>query len=196
MAITKSARDGLGVRVSGHEDMGHTITTRSGLLKTKMGLIIQPSTFRGDTKGGPLAAEYEKDQGAKPETPKEEIILPEEEAPELEPETTETNQPKQQLTAVSPTLKTVRLEITVEGFGMIPSRYTHCYIGNGVMVLGLTEDSYIPQAARHTDSGIQGALTINKAPGRRYAYGENNFPDSNKTRNIILVEIPMPEGDN
>lgn len=206
----------------GHDDVGDAVQLRSGLIKTKMGLIIKPSRLRGDTKGGPLLTETTEaspdiaDEEGYDDDDREELEELEE-PEELEDQEDQVSAPqeavasadllscllnsaslvdanKKSLIAAQPVApKTVRLEITVEGFGMIPSRYTHCYIGQGVMVLGLTADSYIPQVARQVDGRIVGALRINKAPGRRYIYGDNNFQDGNKVRNIILGEIPLEE---
>lgn len=175
----------------GHDDVGDAVQLRSGLIKTKMGLIIKPSRLRGDTKSGPLLAET---TAASPDITDEEGYDDDdlEELEELE-ELVSAPQEAVAIAAQPVVPKTVRLELTVEGFGMIPSRYTHCYIGQGVLVLGLTADSYIPQVARQVDGRIVGALRINKAPGRRYIYGDNNFQDGNKVRNIILGEIPLEE---
>lgn len=169
----------------GHDDVGDAVQLRSGLIKTKMGLIIKPSRLRGDTKGGPLLNET---TASSPDITDEEGY----DDDDLE-ELVSAPQESVAIAAQPVVPKTVRLELTVEGFGMIPSRYTHCYIGQGVMVLGLTADSYIPQVARQVDGRIAGALRINKAPGRRYIYGDNNFQDDNKVRNIILGEIPLEE---
>ena len=198
MAITKSARDGLGVRVSGHEDVGASVRTSAGHLKTGMGIIIKPSTMRGDAKGGLLVSEteYQEPKAEEKET-YDEVILPDKEegpAERAEPVTQAKHiEPNSAHTAPSTIPKTVRVEITIAGFGTIPSRYTHCYIGKGVIVLGLTEDSYIPVAGKQTDAGVQGVLELDKAPGRRYVFGDNSFSDSSKRKNIILVEIPPEE---
>lgn len=188
MAITQQAKDSLGASVIGHDDVGDAVQLRSGLIKTKMGLIIKPSRLKGDTKGGPLLTET---TATSPDITEEEGY-DDDELEELE-EPVSAPQEAVAIAAQPVVPKTVRLELTVEGFGMIPSRYTHCYIGQGVLVLGLTEDSYIPQVARQVDGRIAGALRINKAPGRRYIYGDNNFQDGNKVRNIILGEIPLEE---
>lgn len=180
MAITKQAREQLGATIVGHEGLGQTVRTASGMIKTSRGLIAPASTSKEDTRSGSL---YEED--------------------EQQPEVMQDNQailtPVTPVAAKSMVRKAkkgyqqpdyVRIEVSVEGFGSLPTQYTHVYVGNGVLVLGLNDLSYKPEQAEQTEDGeLTHVIKIDKAPGRRYIYCGNSFTDNQNRVNLLLIEI-------
>lgn len=180
MAITKQAREQLGATIVGHEGLGQTVRTASGMIKTSRGLIAPASTSKEDTRSGALYEEDEQQQEVMPEN--HEILTP--------------ATPVAAKTAVRKTKKGyqqpdyVRVEVSVEGFGSLPTQYTHVYVGNGVLVLGLNDLSYKPEQAEQTEDGeLTHVIKIDKAPGRRYIYCGNSFTDNQNRVNLLLIEI-------
>lgn len=91
----------------------------------------------------------------------------------------------------APESRAVRVELMVPGVGTLPAQYAHCYEGKGVLVLGLTDMSYVPSmASRDEDGSIRGEIALASRPDTHYVFAGNEFKDSNGTRNLILVEVP------
>jgi len=127
------------------------------------GRAVPPAPVDGDDRGMPLSAPDEtvpaKRRGRRKAPP----------APEPE----------------RPRDVSVRLE--VPGFGSVPSRYRHAVFGKGVVLLGLTQDSYVPSEYAGGDAGIV------MFPGRgdgRYVYVGNSFRWPDGTEGRLLVELP------
>lgn len=180
MAITKQAREQLGATIVGHDGLGQTVRTASGMIKTSRGLIAPASTSKEDTRSGAL---YEEDeQQLEVVQDKQEIIAP------VTPVAAKTTVRKTKKGYQQPDY--VRVEVSVEGFGSLPTQYTHVYVGNGVLVLGLNDLSYKPEQAEQTEDGeLTHVIKIDKAPGRRYIYCGNSFTDNQNRVNLLLIEI-------
>lgn len=178
MAITKQAAEQLGATIIGHDGLGQTVKTASGMIKTSRGLIAPASTSREDTRSGALLEDPEES---------EELVETEPQPVSITP-----------VVSVKPTKKGkrvqkdeyVRAEVSVEGFGSLPTQYTHVYVGNGVLVLGLNDLSYKPEPAEQDENGeLTHVIKIDKAPGRRYIYCGNSFTDDQHRTNLLLIEI-------
>lgn len=186
MALTKEAVSRLGAKVIGHDDIKATVQLPTGLVKTSRGLLARPSTTVADTRSGKLCIEDSEDttedtkQGDVPIPPPPEDAV-EDAKPEL---VTRPSRRKKQQPAV------VRVEVSIEGHGVVPSQYTHCYIGEGIIVLGCNEYSYLPPMYHISDTGdVAGVLELDKSPGRKYVYMGNTYKDSNNIKNVLLVEL-------
>lgn len=84
----------------------------------------------------------------------------------------------------------VVLDITLPGIGTVPSQYAHCYVGEGVLVLGATRLSYKPkQVTQDQAGGLSGIIEIGGRPGR-YVYFGQHFMDADGIDNLILARLP------
>lgn len=174
MAITKQAREQLGATIVGHDNLGQGVRTASGLIKTSRGLIAPASTSREDTRSGPLDIEDQPE-------PEEQSVQP------VVQKAVNTVKKAKRGTVLPPY---VVVEVSVDGFGTIPTQYQHVYVGSGVLVLGLNELSYKPEPAEQTEDGeLTHAIKIDKAPGRKYIYCGNSFVDNQQVTNLLLIEI-------
>lgn len=179
MAITKQAREQLGATIVGHDGLGQTVRTASGMIKTSRGLIAPASTSKEDTRSGAL---YEEDEQ------QPEVVQDKQEPTPVTPVAAKTTVRKTKKGYQQPDY--VRVEVSVEGFGSLPTQYTHVYVGNGVLVLGLNDLSYKPEQAEQTEDGeLTHVIKIDKAPGRRYIYCGNSFTDNQSCVNLLLIEI-------
>lgn len=198
MAITESSRHDLGAHVVAHRgDFGGKAAARG---KTATGLmhvggnnfLIPPSTETTNTHTGPLAQLTEEERAIvgldQPQPSAQPVAVPVEEPAEEE-------QPKRRSRAKAKAEpqkpKAVKVNLMVPGLGTLPSQYAHCYEGKGVLVLGLTDMSYVPSvAARGPDGQVQGKIALAAKPAVEYVFAGNEFTDSNGVRNIILVALP------
>jgi len=70
----------------------------------------------------------------------------------------------------------------------VPSEYAHVWVGDGVVVLGVTEMSYLPPRGGVDDGGVHGAVEISQLPGERLVYSGESFSDGN-CRNLIMLRL-------
>lgn len=179
MAITKQAREQLGATIVGHEGLGQTVKTASGMIKTSRGLIAPSSTSKEDTRSGALFEDDEEPSVQDP-SPVMAAVTP---VPQVKTGIKKTRR------GIAKT-EYVVAEVTVEGFGSLPTQYSHVYVGNGVLVLGLNDLSYKPEPAEQTEDGeLTHVIKLDKAPGRRYIFCGNSFTDDKGIVNLLLIEI-------
>lgn len=176
MALTNTARDKLGAKVVGHEDLAAAVNLPTGLRKTSRGLIAPVSKSVGDTRSGSLA-----------EDPAQESVTQEPES-RIVYETPRKTRRGKGSKQEQPALVTVN--VVVEGFGKIPAQYQHVYTGEGVVVLGLTNLSFVPQVAT-TDGtgGLTHMVSFEHLPDRQFVYCGNSFIDNKGVNNVILIEV-------
>lgn len=183
MALTEQSRKALNARIVGHEGAANGVVLASGLTKISGGLVARPSTDTTNTRTGVLVDASEQSIAEHSE------MQPEPQQPVLE--TVPVEQPKRKAKggrkAAEPA-RAVRVELEIQGIGTLPSQYTHCYVGTGVVVLGLNEYSYVPAEAHYDGDRLVGVIQLKIVPGR-YGYLGNSFTDSSGVRNIILAEI-------
>lgn len=128
MALTKEAKAQLGARIVGHDDIGPSVVTATGLIRTGKGLITaarndaQPEGTPSDVSGS--------------------ISIP----------------AKPKRSRKQKEAQNIIVNIEVDGAGKIPSQYTHYYKGVGVAVLGCTALSYIPAVATINEAGALGNI--------------------------------------
>lgn len=179
MALTKEAVEGLGARVIAHEDVGPGIQLENGAIKTALGLIVQPSTEPGGTRSGKLLSEEQPQSVHAPvEEPAQQ---PERRGRKRAQKTTQEIRPE-----AAPARQLIRVDVEVEGFGTVPTQYSHVYPGVGLLILGLSEVSFIPAQYDATAKRLVGFSTV---PGRKYAYLGNKFTDSSGIVNIVMIEM-------
>lgn len=93
----------------------------------------------------------------------------------------------------APAPQVVRTRVSVPGLGMVPSEYAHIWSGDGVVVLGLTEMSYLPPAGVVDDDGVHGAVELSQFPGERLVFSGNSFHDGS-CRNLIMLRLGENNG--
>lgn len=183
MALTEALKEQFKARVSGHGREGAGVETESGMLKIPGGLVARSSR-----------PEPEEDVQVKPAvlvaTPTPVPVKKVPKRPIAKGAVPYVEDPPE---AVEPAY--VRVVVTLEGLGQVPSQYTHCHIGEGIAVLGLTEFSYIPPQATMGIDDITGKLSLSTAPGRIYVFGSNTFVDSDGIKNIVLAELVQEQED-
>ena len=185
MAFTKAAQSQLGAHIIEHDNMGGAIRLANGMIKTSHGLIAPPSEEPGDTHSGKLSSEEADDevQGQSAEEPVTQVV----EQPRRRTRRQKEAPPVQQK---QPSL--VRVEVTVDGFGAVPSQYAHCYVGAGVLVLGLSALSFTPVVS---NQGKMQRLYFDAAPGKAYVYCGNRWTDAQGIVNILMVEVQDNQDD-
>ena len=178
MAITDRVF-GLGVVV---EPRPAGTLTETGLLKTGKGdIFARHGTDSGAREGSDLDQQLQaaNDQMAELEAMREQ--------PAAKKRATRKKVAKADAALDSAT--TVEATVTVEGFGGIPSQYDQVCIGNDVAMLGLTQRSFIPQAATIVDGKPSQVLRLSVAMDRRYVYLGSQVTDKRGVTNLILVEL-------
>lgn len=138
MALTEQARKALNAKIEGHGAQAGVVLP-SGLTKVSGGLIARPSTDRSGTRTGILAEEADEQKAAgEAKTP----IPHEPEQPVLE-QVQQEPQPRKRVRGSRKTgsapVTAVKVELEIQGIGMLPSQYVHCHVGIGIVVLGLNE---------------------------------------------------------
>ena len=181
MALTAEAVSQLGARIVEHDGLGPGIRLANGALKTGHGIVIPPSSEPAGTKSGRLDGEEgsETTQVEAPVVPQAEPAA----ARRGRRKVVAKEKPTESLAAAP---AAVRVEVEVAGFGRIPTQYAHVYPGTGMLVLGLTELSFVPAVADTSDMRLVG---FSVAPGRKYAYCGNRFTDRDGITNIVMIEI-------
>lgn len=184
MALTKEARDLLGAR---YKDDANTVgkTTATGMIKNSQGvLVIPPSMVSPKTKHGALVVDNDGMPISKGEAPAPVQEPQEEQAPARKGRKRKTSTVE---TPSKPTL--IRVDITMNGFGKIPSQYTRCSIGNDHVLLGLSDVSFVPEQALSDGQGHwQNVLQLSTDPGTNYIFtGSTNIIDG--VKHIILWKI-------
>ena len=192
MALTEQARKALNAKIEGHGAQAGVVLP-SGLTKVSGGLIARPSTDRSGTRTGILAEEADEQKAAgEAKTP----IPHEPEQPVLE-QVQQEPQPRKRVRGSRKTgsapVTAVKVELEIQGIGMLPSQYVHCHVGIGIVVLGLNEFSYTPAVAHYEGDRLVGIIQIKGVPGRQYCYLGNSFTDSAGVRNIILADFKNEE---
>lgn len=189
MAITNNARKEVLAHIVPHAastvDMSKAKLTSEGLISFGRGTVmVAPATEQADLKTGPLAQLTEDERRA--------IGL--DRAAVAEPVKAETRKRTRKARSPRPSdsaPQAVKVNLLVPNVGVLPSQYAHCYEGKGVLVLGLTDMSYIPSmASRGPDGTMQGALELESRPGQQYVFAGNEFKDNDGIRNIILIAVP------
>lgn len=183
--ITKTAREQLLAIVVPHENQSEGYLTETGMIKTRGGLIIPPSTSYGggnDTRTG-VPDEL---------TPEERHAyhLDSKRAPEQSVKRTRKSKTKTEAPS-EPTGETVT--VSIPGMGSIPTQYAHIWKGKDILVLGLGKLSYVPSVGGMSeDDTIVGSITISGQSGR-FVYAGTDFVDGSGIRNIILMRVPEEE---
>lgn len=184
MALTQRARATLGARYKEDDASTTGVKTATGLIKTKRGaLVIDPEnhvSIRGaktgpivDEDGVPLAPLNER----KNPVPEEEPVQPAKKTRRRKAASTETQ------TALT------KVVITMNGLGKVPSQFAHCYPGNDVLVLGLTELSFVPELAMKDNAGnFHNVVTVDVTEGS-WVYTGSAFNDKNGVKNIVLYRV-------
>lgn len=183
MAITKAARDSLGAHIVGH-DITAARRLPNGMIKTSQGLIAPPATSARDTRSGRL------EDAEEPEQPIEEVDEPVQESPAPAPKKAAKRR-KQEPQPEQPrqVSRDIRVVVELTGFGSIPTKYTHCHVGEGILVLGIGDMSFLPAKASQTDDGLTNVVSFSVVPGRKYIYCGNKFTDDNGTENLVMIEV-------
>ena len=179
MAITNKQKEELLVKIEDQPGESTGERLANGLIKTSKGLVIPPGGFRRST--GVNTAKVE----AELEHLREQQVQPKRKAVKGRKSTYVEEQP----VAPKPEVKLVHIQ--VEGFGEIPSQYTHVYKGAGVLVLGMNNFSYTPPKAQKTTQGVTGVLSLTDDPYTRYVYTGFEFRDNTGERNIVLLQLPQ-----
>lgn len=186
MALTKGAR-ALNVEVHGVEGDGTRLP--NGLIKTGRGLVVPPSTSgRGtDTHTGALAPLTDEERGL--------FGIPDEPAPEpvREPPAPAARKPRRRAQPQPEPQErpTVRVRLVFPEIGVLPFEYAHRYDGDGVVVLGMSELSYMPKiAVVSSDGGVAGAVRFADSPEDAWLYLGQKFVDREGVENIILAKMP------
>jgi hypothetical protein len=183
MALTEQARKSLNAKIVGHEGVANGVVLASGLTKISGGLVARPSTDTTNTRTGALVDASDQPIAEQPEA------QPQPQQPVIETVPVEQSRKKTRGgRKTSEPARAVRVELEIQGIGILPSQYTHCYVGTGVVVLGLNEYSYVPAEAHYEGDRLMGVIQLKIVPGR-YGYLGNSFTDSSGIRNIILAEI-------
>ena len=183
MALTQRAVATLGARYK--EDDGSTtgVKTATGLIKNKRGALVIPPdqvSIRGaktgvvvDEDGVPMKPLNERTQSV----PEEEPAQPVKKTRRKKTGTKETE------TALT------KVVITMNGLGKVPSQFAHCYTGNDVLVLGLTELSFVPELAMKDNAGnFHNVVTVDVAEGS-WVFTGSAFHDKNGVKNIVLYRV-------
>ena len=199
MTVTTEARGALNAHIEPHKGQERARKTPTGLLKTKEGLIIQPTSFTGEALHSGAIDELTDEEKGFFQLDEEEEARPQ---LRLSKPTETTTQParrkKKAKAGDTDDSRDVIIEIGVGGLGTIRSQCRHCYVGrNGVVVMGLGPLSYRPRAAEMDgEEAVLNAMTLSTAPGKYFFIGEE-FKDKDGITNIILHKIPeeAPEED-
>lgn len=178
MALTQEAVKNLGARVIDHDELGPGIQLENGGVKTAHGIVIPVSQVQGGTKTGNLDG-----QVAVEPTAQQEQVQTASTHERKGRKKTNREQPAQVPLVTS---QLTRVDVEVEGFGTIPTQYRHVYPGVGVLVLGLSDVSFVPAQA---DTENLRLVSFNTVPGRKYAYLGTKFTDKEGVVNIIMVEM-------
>ena len=189
MTITTGAREGLSAIIVPHEGQSMAVKTSTGLLKTRKGLIITPTSFTGKSLHS----------GAVDELTEEEKAILQVEDEKQEPQQQQyveehVKSRRKRRTAVTSTVevtKDVVVDIGIGGAGTIRSQCRHCHVGSkGIVVMGLGPLSYRPNEAAWDDNGqLKNTMTLSVAGGLWVFTGEE-FTDSQGIINIILHKVP------
>ena len=186
MSITQEARDALGAKVVGHTDVRATVELPSGLIKTDQRHTVsaKPSTIQGDTRCGAIMATQPDDDT---DAQQEEQQLQEAAEPAPRPRRKSRSRKQDQQD------DSVAVNVTMPGFGTVPTSYRHFDVGAGVLRIGISGQSWIPApASRNEDGSFTNVLTFDRAPGRRYVHVGLEFVHAG-VRSLVLVEIPQEE---
>lgn len=169
--ITKNARERLGAHVVGHDDLGPAVMLPNGMLKTSRGLIAPQSKYKGGERSGTPDV---------PEQPQTQAILP---VQQPEPVQTPSKRSKRKKE------ESVQVAVTVDGFGSIPTQYTHVYTGPGIVVLGMSKLSFQPEQAEFDDGKVLHAVKLSPTGDTQYIYCGNYFVDKDGVKNILLIAV-------
>ena len=179
VVLTQEAVKNLGAHIIDHDNMGPGIRMANGVIKTGHGLIIPPSDEQDDT-GNAQSEETKVEQDAEipvlAETPTKERKRGKKQAAK-EPVREPVNESK-----------TVRVDVEVAGFGTIPTQYAHMYPGKGILVLGLTDLSFVPAESTSESLCLVGFSNI---ADRKYAYCGNRFVDGAGKTNVVMIEMEV-----
>lgn len=181
MVLTKTAKDCLGARIEGHDNVDGVVLF-NGSIKTKHGIIIKPSTETYDTRSGDLA-----DDDATNTPPIESINTEELDYKSITSKRKPKSSKKSPSTSESDTKKMYSVTYELEGFGTLKSAYTRLIEGTGVLVLGMGEYSFEPKTISYTDNGIVGKFKITHPFNKTCIYVGNKFIDESGTTNIIII---------
>lgn len=158
----------LGVRIVDDQPTGER--TPSGLIRGPEGTLMPPASK------------------AALRNPRQEQAAPQEPVPEAPPAKGRKRKqaPPVQATAPEPL---VRMKVTVPGLGTVPTEYRHMWTGRGVVVLGLTDMSYMPPAGTVDDEGnVSGVIELSSLPGERLVYSGEDFYDGS-CRNLVMLRL-------
>ena len=153
--------------------------------------VIPPSGFGNgsDLRAGSVVDDVEGFQSYNP-NPAQSRTATFEEPEETAPARKSRSQKKAKSEPAPARKPPVVLDITLPGIGTVPSQYAHCYVGEGVLVLGATRLSYKPkQVTQDQAGGLSGIIEIGGRPGR-YVYFGQHFMDADGIDNLILARLP------
>lgn len=184
MALTQRAIKALGAKYKEDDASTSGVRTATGLIKTKRGALVIPPdqvSIRGAKTGAVV------DEDGVPMKPLNERATPEP-APE-EPAQPAKKYRRKKAVAKETTTALTKVVITMNGLGKVPSQFAHCYPGNDVLILGLTELSFVPELAmKDTAGNFHNVVTVDVAEGS-WVYTGSAFNDKDGVKNIVLFRI-------
>lgn len=84
----------------------------------------------------------------------------------------------------------VPVVVTVEGIGEFSTQYVQICYGTGMLMLGLSAMSFVPQQATRTETGFTPIIRLSAYPDKRFIFTGNRITDNRGLVNIFLIEIP------
>lgn len=172
MSLTKAAVDMLGAKLA--DDNVEGPLTPTGMTKGPRGtIIVNPSTSSPRTaKTGPLV------------DPEGQVI---QNQPQQMEQPVKKGRKRKQESAPAPK-PLVKATVIVNGMS-IPTQYAHINKGNGVLVLWLTEFSFVPQPAmKDADGNITNKVQLEGYEGEWANLGQM-FTDRDGTRCMLLWQM-------
>ena len=163
----------LGVRVDDDPQLAER--TATGLVRVSDGVLMPPLRKPGARFDRPIAPEPEPEPAQPPSRSRRRKAQPEPVPVQEE--------------------RSVKVKVTVEGLGVVPSEYRHIWTGRGVVVLGLTDMSYLPPVGMVDEDGsVTGAVELSVLPGERLVFSGQDFNDG-KCKNLIMLRLGRGEED-
>lgn len=183
MALTQRAVATLGAKYKEDDASTTGVKTATGLIKTKRGALVIPPdqvSIRG-AKTGVIV-----DENGVPMKPLNEREQP---APEVAPAQPAKKTRRKKATVTETQTALTKVVVTMNGLGKVPSQYAHCYTGNDVLVLGLTELSFVPELAMKDNTGnFHNVVTVDVAEGS-WVFTGSAFHDKDGVKNIVLYRV-------
>ena len=155
------------------------------MIKVGSTLIIPPSTITGnDTKSGALSKLTEEERQM--------FQMPEQKQKPVKRTTgrKRTMTPKQvQVVQEDEEPSVVDTRVLVPGIGPVPTQYTHIWRGDGTVVLGLTDMSFVPPYEYDESTGWR-QVSFEFDPGVNYVNTNIRFKDDAGVENLLMLRVP------